>query len=103
MAKAVFAKMDIIETKDHYTHGLFASRVLRERRETDLQIVYRYLKFLEDQMEKARYPVQDSYGKWITPMETYGEREANDSIERAEFVITTLQKLLDEPETPKEE
>jgi hypothetical protein len=33
----------------------------------------------------------------ITPMERYGKRDADDAIAKTECILTTLQKLLDEP------
>ncbi|MDE3091254.1 MAG: HEPN domain-containing protein, partial [Chloroflexota bacterium] len=56
---------------------------------------YRYLKRLEEHINKARYPVRDK-DEIIAPMERYGQRDAEDAIAQAEFVIATLQKLLDE-------
>lgn len=96
MAKAVLSKMGIVEVKDHVVSGLFASRVLRERREPDLRKVHQYLLKLEKHLLKSRYPFPDPDDKIITPMERYGQRDAADAIAQAEFVITTLQKLLDE-------
>jgi len=97
MAKAVLSKLGIVEVKDHVISGLFASQVLRSRRDPDLQKVYRYLLKLEEHLVKARYPLPDLDDKMITPMERYGPRDAEDAIAKAEFIITTLQKLLDEP------
>lgn len=66
----------------------------------ELQKVYRYLLKLEGHRLKARYPFPDPDDKMITPMERYGQRDAEDAIAQAEFVITTLQKLLDERPQP---
>ncbi len=100
MAKAVLSKIGIVEVKDHVVSGLFSSRVVRERRDPELQKVYRYLLKLEGHRLKARYPFPDPDDKMITPMERYGQRDAEDAIAQAEFVITTLQKLLDERPQP---
>ncbi len=95
MTKAVFFKYNIVEMKEHVISGLFASRILRQRRTKELNQVYRYLIRLEEHINKARYPVRDQ-DEIVAPMERYGQRDAEDAIAQAEFVITTLQKLLDE-------
>jgi HEPN domain-containing protein len=97
MAKAVLSKLGVVEVKDHVISGLFASRVLRRQRDPDLQQVYRHLLKLEEHLLKARYPMPDPDDQMLTPMERYGARDAKDAIAQAEFVIVTLQKLLDAP------
>jgi HEPN domain-containing protein len=101
MAKAVLSKLGVVEVKEHIVSGLFASRILRHRRDPDLQKAYRALLKLEEHLQKARYPMPDPEDKLITPMERYGARDAEDAIARAEFVILTLQKLLAEPAPTK--
>jgi len=100
MTKAVLFKNRIIEMKEHVISGLFSSRILRQRRSKELTRVYRYLVRLESHINKARYPVREA-DEIIPPMERYGARDAADAIAQAEFIIVTLQKLLDEP-TPSE-
>ena len=95
MTKAVLFKHKVVEMKEHVISGLFASRILRQRRTKELNQVYRYLIRLEEHVNKARYPVRDK-DEIIAPMERYGRRDDEDAIAQAEFVIATLQKLLDE-------
>ena len=95
MAKAVLFKYNVVEMKEHIISGLFASRILRHKRTKELNQVYRYLMRLEEHVNKARYPVRDK-DEIVAPMERYGPRDAADAIAQAEFVITTLQKLLNE-------
>lgn len=99
MTKAVLFKYKIIEMKEHVISGLFASRLLRHRRSKELNQVYRYLAQLERHVNKARYPIQED-GKVVLPMDRYGARDAEDAIAKAEYIINTLQKLLDEPQEP---
>ncbi|MCX7838051.1 MAG: HEPN domain-containing protein [Anaerolineae bacterium] len=97
MTKAVLFKYKIIEMKEHVISGLFASRILRYRRSKELNQVYRYLAQLERHVNKARYPIQED-DEILLPMERYDARDAADAITKAEYIINTLQKLLDEPE-----
>jgi len=97
MAKAVLAKIGVTEVKEHFISGLFASRILRERRDPKLRTVFKYLRDLERHLHKSRYPLPDPDDKMITPMERYGKRDADDAISKTECILTTLQKLLDEP------
>lgn len=97
MAKAVLNKFGLVEIKEHTVSGAFARFVLRERRDPDLQKVHTHLQKLEKHVQTSRYPLPGPDKKMITPMERYRERDADDAIAKAEFVITTLQKLLDEP------
>ncbi len=96
MVKAVLFKRGIAEMKEHVISGIFASRILRERRTEELNTVYRYLLRLESHLNKSRYPIPEA-DEIITPMERYGKRDAEDAIHKAEFILTALQKLLDEP------
>lgn len=96
MTKAVLFKYKIIEMKEHVVSGLFASRILRHRRSKELNQVYRYLAQLERHVNKARYPIEED-DEIILPMDRYGARDAEDAIAKAEYIINTLQKLLDEP------
>jgi len=100
MVKAVLFKRGIAEMKEHVISGLYASRILREKRSEELDTVYRYLLRLESHLNKSRYPIPEA-DEILTPMERYGKRDADDAIAKAEFVITALRKLLDEPTTQK--
>lgn len=98
MMKAALALEGLTQVYDHDPRGLFASEIItradNEHLE-ELRVMIRETDWLMDQYSFVRYPILRSQ-RVISPLDRYGEKEAEDAVTIAEKTVSNLKKFLTE-------